>query len=406
MKPHTIFQHQVSVANERLTEVSPKVREWAFRKVIAHPAFRNSKGIVTCGDCAHTFNYEGKSKSVICPHCGQKIIFTDSRQRTHETKRYYAVVDVVDSLQVERVFSMSVKFRKGNLPEIDDMEVCRMWLNAKGQTAVTARKQTLRSYYMDSFVKDSPIELRELRDSHMYISDCIVYPRYKVIPELKRNGLKGVFPDCHPFTLMKSLLKDPRIETMIKAGDRRAVEYFLYNAAKLNQCWDSYKIATRHGYRIEDLSLWCDTISALSTCGKDIRNIKYICPLDLKAEHDRWLRKVRLIRERELQQEQLKRAKGSEADFISRKSCYFGIVITDNDIEVSVLDSIDAYKREGDAMHHCVFSNQYYNHVDSIVLSAHDKDGNRIETVEFFCHRTRLYRAEESTTRTRNITTV
>ena len=146
---------------------------------------------------------------------------------------------------------------------------------------------------------------------------------------------------------------------------------------------DSYKIATRHGYRIEDFDLWCDTITALTACGKDIRSTKYICPIDLKAEHDRWQRKAELVRKRERLEAQLKKAKENEANFLNRKSCYFGIVITDKDIEVSVLDSIDAYKREGDDMHHCVFSNAYYNIPDTIILSAHDRNGNRIETVEF-----------------------
>lgn len=77
------------------------------------------------------------------------------------------------------------------------------------------------------------------------------------------------------------------------------------------------------------------------------------------------------------------RAKASEEDFINAKSCYFGIVIADGDIEISVLDSIEDYQSEGTAMHHCVFKCEYYAHKDSIVLSAHDKSGNRIETVEF-----------------------
>ena len=55
----------------------------------------------------------------------------------------------------------------------------------------------------------------------------------------------------------------------------------------------------------------------------------------------------------------------------------------DKDIEVSVLDSIEAYQNEGEAMHHCVFKCSYYNREDSIIPSAHDKDGNRIETIEF-----------------------
>ena len=36
-------------------------------------------------------------------------------------------------------------------------------------------------------------------------------------------------------------------------------------------------------------------------------------------------------------------------------------------------------------MHHCVFSNGYYDHKrhpDSLILSAKDRDGHRLETVE------------------------
>ena len=48
-----------------------------------------------------------------------------------------------------------------------------------------------------------------------------------------------------------------------------------------------------------------------------------------------------------------------------------------------MLDSIEAYKAEGEAMHHCVFKCEYYDKENSVILSAHDKNGNRIETIEF-----------------------
>ncbi len=72
-----------------------------------------------------------------------------------------------------------------------------------------------------------------------------------------------------------------------------------------------------------------------------------------------------------------------EEEFIKNKSCFFGIVIKDKDIEISVLDTIEAYQAEGEAMHHCVFKCEYYARENSVILSAHDKDGNRIETIEF-----------------------
>jgi len=78
----------------------------------------------------------------------------------------------------------------------------------------------------------------------------------------------------------------------------------------------------------------------------------------------------------------MRRAKAQEADFYKLKSRFFGIVIQDGDIEISVLNSIEAYKAEGEALHHCVFRCEYYAKLESLILSAHDRKGNRIETVE------------------------
>lgn len=58
-------------------------------------------------------------------------------------------------------------------------------------------------------------------------------------------------------------------------------------------------------------------------------------------------------------------------------------MISDDDIEISVLDSLEAYREEGNKMKHCVFQCEYYAKTDSVILSAHDHSGNRIETVEF-----------------------
>lgn len=89
------------------------------------------------------------------------------------------------------------------------------------------------------------------------------------------------------------------------------------------------------------------------------------------------------MEEKRRNKEQMMKAKKQEADFYKNKSCFFGIVISDNDIEISVLDSLEAYQAEGEKMKHCVFKCEYYAKTDSVILSAHDRQGNRIETVEF-----------------------
>lgn len=48
-----------------------------------------------------------------------------------------------------------------------------------------------------------------------------------------------------------------------------------------------------------------------------------------------------------------------------------------------MLDTIEAYQAEGEAMHHCVFKCEYYAKKNSVILLAHDREGNRIETIEF-----------------------
>ncbi|WP_239484170.1 PcfJ domain-containing protein [Marseilla massiliensis] len=231
------------------------------------------------------------------------------------------------------------------------MEVCRIWLNKDGKTAVTSRTRML-GHYMDCFNWLSDIELRNLTNVHWVISNTYVYPNYSTTRELRRNGMRGRLPDCHPTRLAQMLLADSRIETMMKAKDFKAVEYFTAHEMELDRCWLSYKIAKRNRYEPEDYGLWCDTIRLLERCGHDIRSVKYICPKALKADHDKWLAKATRIEERRRNMERMERAKRQEADFYREKSCYFGIVISDSDIEISVLDSIEAFRAEGEAMKH------------------------------------------------------
>lgn len=383
MKPRNRFEKAVAASNERLTAISHKAEEWAIRNVVKHVAFRTSGHKCTCGDCGGKFEHEGKGKTVRCPRCGHKVEIADTLKRKWKEAGYFSTLEAATGLQVQRVFLLTVICHKGNPMETDCREVCRLWVNSQGKVAVTSRTRTL-GYYRDSFNWATSIELRNLHDVHWYISDTFIYPRYSLVPELRRNGMKkGKLPDCHPGRLMLALLTDNRMETLMKSGNEKAVAYFVSHPLDLDACWASHKIAARHRYVPSDYGLWCDTIRLLEKCGKDIHSLKYVCPKDLKAEHDRWLHKVNAIEKQRRDKEKLQRAKRHEDEFYKNKSCFFGIVISDNDIEISVLDSLEAYKAEGEKMKHCVFQCEYYAKTDSVILSAHDLQGNRIETVEF-----------------------
>lgn len=382
MKPRTQFEKLVKISNTKLADISPNAIDWAVRTQIDHIAFRTSGSKCTCGDCGHRFHYEGKGKSIKCPNCGRVVSITDTHKRIFSPSAYFNTTEVVDEMQVLRTYRLNAIYRKGSVSEYEVIEICRLWLNNKGQTAVTSRKRSL-GYYLDSFNWSSEIELRSLSEVYLVISDCNTYHHYSAIRELRRNGLKGSIPYCNPFLLMKYLITDSRIETLMKGGHIKAVRFFTDNHHRLKNCWESLKVAYRKGYEPSDYALWCDTISILDKLGKDIRSPKYICPDNLMEAHDHWSSKYLRAEKIRKDREQMIKAKKDEENFLTAKSRYFNIVIKDSDITISVLNSIEAYIAEGEAMHHCVFSASYYKMPDTVILSARDNDGRRIETIEF-----------------------
>lgn len=227
MKPRNRFEKAVAASNGKLTALSPKAVEWAVRNVIVHIAFRTSGHNCTCGDCGAKFDHKGKGKTVCCPHCGHRLQVSDTLKRKEVQSAYFSSLEVAEGIQVQRVFLLRAVCRKGTKLKTSSMEVCRLWVNADGRMAVTSRARTL-GWYVDSFNWCTGIDLKILSEVHWVISDTYVYPRYKVLPELRRNGMKGRLPDgCHPARLMKALLTDSRIETMMKSGDLQAVAYFV-----------------------------------------------------------------------------------------------------------------------------------------------------------------------------------
>ena len=69
--------------------------------------------------------------------------------------------------------------------------------------------------------------------------------------------------------------------------------------------------------------------------------------------------------------------------YIERLGCLLTISLSGKNLTVRPLQSVDEFAEEGKAMHHCVFSNGYYKHPDTLILSAKDRKGNRLATIEY-----------------------
>lgn len=92
----------------------------------------------------------------------------------------------------------------------------------------------------------------------------------------------------------------------------------------------------------------------------------------------------RILQEAERLERERKKLEDMEKDkenYIRKNAVFFNLALTDGLLVIKVLQSVDEFLEEGKAMHHCVYTNEYYNRDNTLILSARI-DGKRIETVE------------------------
>ncbi len=286
------------------------------------------------------------------------------------------IITAHKGFQVLRTVMIKCKGKVGETAKYSYSEVMQRWIAPNGKYATFAKlRQTMGTMYYDSWIFHTPLELRAENDVYDRIFTGEVYPRQKLIPEVKRAGYKKNIK-AKPFDLSHTLLSDNRMETLLKTGQTELFKLFLNDKSrKISDYWASIRICNRNGYKIKDASLWCDYINYLRYFGKDLHNAKYVCPSYLHKEHDRYMDK----KAKAETQKEIEKLREKEADFAEAKGKFFGILFSDGTITVRVLESIEEMILEGKFMHHCV--GDYYSKADSLILSA-TINGKRIETVE------------------------
>ena len=396
-----MIQKEVARLSATLRPISPKHTEWAYSNCVEHIAYRAKSGMLTCPDCGHSWKSGDGTlcdtlEGCICPHCGAELKVQDTRRRTQKGVRYFCILTTCRGYQLIRVAQAHYSSKKGEPMKFYCTEVVQRWISPDGKVTDMALLRTFPSYYCDQWSLYSDMEVRPYNS--LYDDVCKwseVYPLIRTIPQLRRNGFKGDFYGISPVLLFKRLLSDTRIETLMKSGEIEDMKYFILNPHNAEMLWASYLIARRHHYKINSLELWCDYLQMLNNLGQDIHNPKNICPADFIDAHDRAMRRIEAKRmkertenerrweaeRRDREQRKLLEEKQREDDFKAMKSKFFGLVISDNEITVKVLESIEEYYEEGKAQNICVFGAGYYTKAESLVLSA--RIGDRIiETVE------------------------
>jgi hypothetical protein len=326
-----------------------------------------------------------------CPHCNTRLKVETTRRYKFNDYEYLLIITSFEGYQVLRFLYVESWMKAGEKARYFHSEVVQRWIAPDGKHATIARMRPIMGF-SHGWNWTSDLEIRPEKGLYN-ITPTRTYPTSKLIPELTRRGYKGACGKLTPFDLMKALLTQPQAETLLKAGYRELLQYFVFHSRDVDDYWHSIRIAIRNGYPIKDAGIWVDYINLLRYFEKDTHNAHYVCPADLPAEHDWYMNKRRRILERERVEREVERdreraernrqkAEEDEKCFWEMKARFFGISFTDGLIQVRILESVKEIMQEGDAMHHCVFTNGYHLRPDSLILSACIGD-ERIETVEF-----------------------
>ena len=380
MKPRNKFERAVLAQSKHLRPITKAQRQWAFRECIDHYAYRLPKGNTTCMDCGHSWQMIEPTERCTCPQCGAGLEVITTRARKLKQRQYFTVLTTSGGYQVLRMYLLIVGMEKGYQASSSVLEIGQYWWDERGRQSIVAVQRTM-GHYIDSFAYYSPMAIRRDNEAYRFIARCPRYPEVKLSDTLQRNGFEGKCYGIAPTSLIPALLTDSRAETLMKAGRTEHLAYFLSCPRSWDAYWPAYKITLRRGYDITDIALWCDYVDMLRRLGKDTHNAHYACPEDLQQAHDEVHQKLRARQEREQEEHKRQKAQEDEARFQKLKAPFFGITFTDGTIQIRVLESVQEYIEEGQALHHCVFTNEYHLKEKSLILSARI-EGKRIETIE------------------------
>ena len=384
MKPKNKFQREVVEFAKTLPSITNKQKQWAFKNLFEHIGRRLKNGNITCMECGETWQSEHQLAESICgctcPNCQTELTIRDTRKQKFSSIEYFCILTKHKGHQVIRFFYMEQYTKVGEAVRYTSTEVVQRWIAPNGKHTTLAMLRPIFCW-SDCWQWSSDLEIRP--EKQLYdIMPTKIYPRMSIIPEIKRNGFKKNFHGLTPFELLQSILVNNKAETLLKSKQYALLKCFIRRSFRnIDNYWNSIRIAIRNNYTINDGTMWCDYIDLLSYFGKDVCSPKYVCPDNLKLQHDRLVNKKRERQEREELERKKQKAIKNEQRFRDLKSKFFGIEFTDGTINIRVLDSVIEFAEEGAAMRHCVFSNEYYMKENSLILSA-TINGKRIETIE------------------------
>lgn len=387
MKPRTKMQFEVVELSRYIEPIYPQQREWAYQNCLEHNAYQN-KSYIYCMDCGHQWKGVSRRKrTCICPNCNTKLKIKRTQKRVYEQAVYFAILNVCCGYQVVRYFDLSSYHKTKKQVTYHLEEILQQWIKPDGKYQLFGKRHRI-SWYYDCWLGNFEIREKNPPRYQYYKRNCynlnpmFIHPEASILPELCRNGFKGCFHKVAPLDFILGILSDNRAETLLKMKQHELLNFYLSKERyKIDRFWDSIKICQRNKYVVKDATMWLDYLQLLEVFHRDLRSPRYVCPHNLRQEHDRYVKKkAKKDLEDEIRRKRNQIIENEERYHIE-KARFFGLCFTDGEITIKPLQSVQEFLEEGEALHHCVFRNEYYKETDSLILSA-KVDNKSVETVE------------------------
>ena len=398
---HTKLQKEVLEMSKKLPALTEAQAAYPYEKLFPKVGYYLKKGEVWCQCCGHidhvlkpVLAISIEVESHTCPKCGADLKLhhwdRDKSKYSNEGIRY-SIVQPFKGWMVIRTFDVQRNNTKGEPTSFFMPEVYQNWIDENGKEIVLGKRYTRSPYYFNwdycsgmdvkrhNHTSTGYFELEDVFD----VSRNNFYPRVSVTPLLRRNGWTNKILSLRVSVVdaICQLLKNPAAETMVKTGQMSVFEYMLRRGDYTIPYQHALNICNRNRYIVRDATLWFDYLDALVYFNADTHNAHYVCPPDLKKAHDLWMRKMNKAIAKRNMESKRKGMVADELEYKRTKGKFFDIRFSDGIISVSVLQSVEDFIKEGETMHHCVFSNEYYKKPDSLILSARIEE-KPIETVE------------------------
>lgn len=391
-----IEKHSASLPSMTLAQ------EWEAQQACGTAWIGAKKG--WCDVCAQEFEHDiwnTRKKHIVCPKCGTRLDVKKSPSKRKEIVRYYFhIITTAGDWQVVRTFHCRREARRverfgSEILNPSDVqmyitEVFQKFMKQETRPMIIGLSVRGLHYYSDQWEWDSKWQIRH--DKQLYTIWGWMAKKQDLLPELKMRGLKRLSENCSPYNQIESVFMSYQAEVLLKAGAMKLYDAFIgrYDST-IRTYWDSVRIALRHGYKVNDVTMWLDLLKLLHQNHKDMRNPHYICPDNLKEAHDEQLALREKILEKERKEKERKEAQRlaeqlsedgkTNVAYIKKMGKVLGVMVKVGNMTLQPLQNIRDFFEEGSELNHCVFRNGYYKDDDCLIVGA-KINGKRTETIE------------------------